>query len=133
MTYGPATLTQLVADGTYPAGTKVLTLEEGTLGNASFLAIPANAAATAGAMVVADTALTVAQQVAKADPGTWGQFTVLDDARLSDTDRAAFDALPRSPVVPAFDVLSENANPELAAAWVPELDEGWRTRIPAGR
>ena len=110
MTYGPATLTQLVADGTYPAGTKVLTLEEGTLGNASFLAIPA-----------------------KADPGAWGQFTVLDDARLSDTDRAAFDALPRSPVVPAFDVLSENANPELAAAWVPELDEGWRTRIPAGR
>lgn len=133
MTYGPATLTQLVADGTYPAGTKVLTLEEGTLGNASFLAIPANAAAKAGAMVVADTALTVAQQVAKANPATWGQFTVLDDARLSDTDRAAFDALPQSPVVPAFDVLSENANPELAAAWVPELDEGWRTRIPAGR
>lgn len=133
MTYGPATLTQLVAEGTYPPGTKVLQMEEGTLGNASFLAIPSNAGDVAGAMVVTDTALTVSQQVAKADPATWGQFTVLDYETLTAADRAVFAALPDSPVVPSFDVLSHNANPELAAAWVPALDEGWRTRIPAGR
>lgn len=133
MTYGPATLTKLVADGTYPAGTKVLTLEEGTLGNASFLGIPANANDAAGAMVVADTALTVEQQVAKADPATWGQFTVLDYEMLTDAEREAFAALPESPVVPSFDVLSRDANPELSADWVPALDDGWRTRIPSGR
>lgn len=129
MTYGPATLTKLVADGTYPAATKVLPIEEGTLGNASFLAIPVNAADRAGAMVVANIALSVEQQAAKADPTVWGQFTVLDYDVLDSDGRAAFDALPASAVVPSFDVLSENANPELAAAWVPALDNGWRIEV----
>jgi putative spermidine/putrescine transport system substrate-binding protein len=133
MTYGPATLTDLVDGGTFPPGTRVLTLDEGTVGNASFLGIPANAASSAGAMVVADVALSVEQQLAKADPATWGQFTVLDLGALGPDDRATFDALPSSPVVPPYDVLAKNANPELAAEWVPLLDEGWRTSVLAGR
>lgn len=133
MTYGPATLTDLVEGGTFPPGTRVLTLEEGTVGNASFLGIPANAASSAGAMVVANVALSAQQQLAKANPTMWGQFTVLDRDALSPDDRAKFDALPSSPVVPPYDVLSKNANPELSAAWVPLLDEGWRTFVLAGK
>ncbi|MGK4422500.1 ABC transporter substrate-binding protein, partial [Klebsiella pneumoniae] len=68
MTYGPATLTGLVADGTYPADTRVLTLEDGTVGNASFLGLPVNSDAAAGAMVVADVALSAEQQAKKAEP-----------------------------------------------------------------
>ena len=131
MTYGPATLTELVADGTYPAGTKVLTLEEGTVGNASFLGLASTSGSKAGAMVVANLALSVEQQVAKAEPDVWGQFTVLDLDQLSDEDRALFEALPSSPVVPSYDVLSENANPELAAAWVTPIDEAWRAQVLA--
>lgn len=131
MTYGPATLTELVADGTYPAGTRVLTLEEGTVGNASFLGLASTSGSKAGAMVVANLALSVEQQVAKAEPDVWGQFTVLDLDRLSDEDRALFEALPASPVVPSYDVLSENANPELAAAWVTPIDEAWRAQVLA--
>ncbi|MGE3329030.1 MAG: ABC transporter substrate-binding protein [Acidimicrobiia bacterium] len=130
MTYGPATLTKLVEDGTYPPETRVLSLSDGTLGNASFLAIPSNAAHAAGAMVVANLALSVDQQVAKADPAIWGQFTVLDLAQLTEAEQQRFAELPESTVVPSFDVLSRNANPELAAAWVPALDEGWRTGVP---
>jgi putative spermidine/putrescine transport system substrate-binding protein len=133
MTYGPATLTKLVADGTYPAGTKVMLLNEGTIGNASFLGIPVNAASRAGAMVVANVALSVSQQVAKANPSTWGQFTVLNMDALSANERAEFAALPQSPVVPPFGVLSRNANPELSAAWVPPLDDGWRAHVPTGQ
>lgn len=129
MTYGPATLTALVENGTFPAATKVLTVDDGTLGNASFLGIPANAAHRAGAMVVANVALSIDQQLAKADPKVWGQFTVLNLDSLPDADRARFDALPTSPVVPSFDVLSRNANPELSADWVPALDDGWRTKV----
>lgn len=129
MTYGPATLTDLVADGTYPPETTVLPLEDGTVGNASFLGLPANSDSVAGAMVVANVALSVEQQVAKAQPDVWGQFTVLDIESLSDDDRALFDSLPTSPVVPGYEVLSENAHGELAAGWVPALDEGWRTGV----
>ncbi len=129
MTYGPATLTGLVADGTYPAQTKVLTLEDGTVGNASFLGLPVNSDAAAGAMVVANVALSAEQQAKKAEPDVWGQFPVLDLNALSAEDRALFDALPASPVVPAYDVLSRNAHGELAAEWVPALDDGWRQNV----
>ena len=82
-------------------------------------------------MVVANLSLSAEQQAAKAQPDVWGQFTVLDLDQLSDEQRALFDALPSSPVVPAYDVLSENANPELAAAWVTPIDEGWRQLVLA--
>ncbi|MDP3207897.1 MAG: ABC transporter substrate-binding protein, partial [Rhodoglobus sp.] len=101
MTYGPATLTKLVENGTYPAETRVLELSDGTLGNASFLAIPSNAAHQAGAMVVANLALSVDQQVAKANPTTWGQFTVLDLAKLTAPEQQRFADLPQSAVVPS--------------------------------
>lgn len=129
MTYGPATLTKLVADGAFPATTRVLRLDEGTIGNASFLAIPSSAGDPEGAMTVANLALSPEQQAIKADPGRWGQFTVLDTGLLSPSDRARFDALPASDVVPPYEVLSRNANPELGSSWVPRLDEGWRTAV----
>jgi putative spermidine/putrescine transport system substrate-binding protein len=129
MTYGPATLDALVADGTLPATTKVLPLDDGTLGNASFLAIPANAGSAAGAMVVADVALSPEQQLAKADPAVWGQFTVLDLERLPAGVAAGFADLPASAVVPPFSELSDGADPELAADWVAPLEQGWRSSV----
>ncbi len=129
MTYGPATLTDLVAQGTFPQSTEVLTLDEGTVGNASFLAIPTTSGTSEGAMVVANLAMSPQQQVTKADPATWGQFTVLDQSLLEPSDQAAFEALPESPVVPSYEELSRNANPELSADWVPALDEGWRRAV----
>lgn len=129
MTYGPATLTDLVRKGTFPASTRILSLDEGTIGNASFLAIPSTSGHADAAKVVANLALSPAQQAAKADPVTWGQFTVLDQSRLDASDAAVFAALPTSTVVPAYSVLSRNANPELSAAWVAPLDEGWRRNV----
>lgn len=129
MTYGPSAVTELVANGTYPAGTKILSLDEGTVGNASFLGVPANASAAAGAMVVANVALSIEQQVAKADPSVWGQFTVVDYESLEEADKAKFDALPSSPVVPTYAELSKNANPELSAGWLPAVEEGWRMKV----
>ena len=131
MTYGPATLDDLVADGTFPPTTRVLLLDEGTIGNASFLAIPSTSGSSAGAMVVADLALSPEQQLAKAQPDTWGQFTVLDLDRIGDA-RTGFDQLPASEVVPSYEELSADADPELSAAWVPPLDDGWRREVAAG-
>jgi putative spermidine/putrescine transport system substrate-binding protein len=132
MTYGPATLTKLVRQATYPPTTRVLILDDGTVGNASFLAIPASSGSPDAAMAVADLALSPEQQAAKADPDVWGQFTVLDRSRLPVADRAAFEALPESDVVPDFEVLSENAHGELAPDWVAALDEGWRRHVLGG-
>lgn len=131
MTYGPATLTELVAEGTFPPTTRVLPLKEGTVGNASFLAIPTTSPDRAGAMVVANLALSPEQQRIKADPHVWGQFTVLDESRLPEQEQAAFADLPASAIVPPYAELSRNVNPELSSYWVPALDEGWRRHVLA--
>ncbi len=129
MTYGPTTLQDRVDDGTFPATTRVLPLDGGTLGNASFLAIPANASHPEGAMVVADLALAPEQQLAKAEPDVWGQYTVLDLGRMDRDLAADFDSLPHSEVVPSFAELSRDALPELSAGWVGPLEDGWRTQV----
>lgn len=133
MTYGPATLTKLVKDGTYPPQTTVLELDGGTLGNASFLAVPATSGNQAGAMVVANIALSAEQQATKADPRIWGQFPVVSAERLDHRQQQLFEALPTSSVVPAYEVLSRKANPELSAEWVSELDQGWRRELLGGK
>ncbi|GAB3550630.1 ABC transporter substrate-binding protein [Arthrobacter tumbae] len=132
MTYGPARLTDLVASGAFPPSTQVLTFDEGTVGNASFLAVPANAADAAGAMAVANLALSPEQQAAKAGPEVWGQFPVLDRERLNAEQQALFDALPDSPVVPPYEELSRNSHGELGSAWVTELDDAWRRSVAGG-
>ena len=129
MTYGPATLTHLVADGTFPAQTRILNLASGTLGNASFLALSKSSANQAGAQVVANLALSPQQQLIKSDPTKWGQFSVLDMKRLSKSDQLLFAKLPASAVVPPFSVLSKSANPELGAAWIAPLARDWRKYI----
>ncbi|MEX5719905.1 ABC transporter substrate-binding protein [Geodermatophilus maliterrae] len=129
MTYGPATLAQQVASGALPESTRVLPLEGGTLGNASFLAVPVNAADQAGALAVADLALSPEQQLAKADPAVWGQYPVLDPDRLPGDVAAASAALPSSEAVPPFDELSRDADPELGAGWVGPLEDGWRSDV----
>lgn len=133
MTYGPATLTKLVKDGTYPQQTQVLELDGGTLGNASFLAVPATSGNQAGAMVVANIALSAEQQATKADPRIWGQFPVVDTNRLNQQQQQLFTALPTSPVVPPYELLSRQSNPELSAEWVSELDQGWRRELLGGK
>lgn len=129
MTYGPARLTELVDSGALPDSTRIMPMDEGTVGNASFLAIPANAQDAAGAMAVANLAMSPDQQAIKADPEVWGQFTVLDVERLDPEDRARFEELPSSPVVPDYAELSGNAHPELDFDWVPALDEAWRESV----
>ena len=132
MTYGPATLPDLVADGTFPPTTRVLLVEDGTIGNASFLAIPATSGSQAGAMVVADLALSPEQQFQKARPEVWGQYTVLDPDLLPAEFRTRFAQLPQSEILPPYQELSEGADPEVDADWVTGLDEGWRRQIAAG-
>ncbi len=129
MTYGPATLTKLVADGTFPSATKVISFNEGTLGNASFLGIPKTSGSFAGAEVVANLAMSPEQQAIKANPEVWGQFTALDVLRLPAAKRSLFAHLPASKVVPPFEVISRNANPELGAGWIQPLDDGWRQNV----
>ena len=75
-------------------------LDGGTIGNTNFVAIPFNALAKEGAMVVANFLLSPEAQARAQDPRYLGAFSVLDLSKLSDDERAAFAAIPPNPAVP---------------------------------
>ncbi|MEM6487557.1 MAG: ABC transporter substrate-binding protein, partial [Pseudomonadota bacterium] len=82
-----------IANFELPDTVRSYMLEGGTIGNTHFVAIPYNASAPAGAMVLANFLMSPEAQARKEDPQHWGNGTVLDLAALSAEDRALFDGL----------------------------------------
>ncbi|NBE08805.1 ABC transporter substrate-binding protein [Paragemmobacter ruber] len=91
--FNPGRASAEIAAGNLPDSVRTFVLEGGTIGNASFVAIPFNAAHQAGALVIANLILDPEVQVRAQDPAILGFQTVLDLARLSPEDRARFEAL----------------------------------------
>jgi putative thiamine transport system substrate-binding protein len=91
--FNPGRASAEIAAGNLPETVRSFTLDGGTIGNASFVAIPFNAAHQAGAQVVANLLLDPEVQARAQDPNVLGFQTVLDVSSLSGTDRARFDAL----------------------------------------
>ena len=82
-----------IAAGTLPDTIRTFTFEGGTIGNASFVAIPFNASHGSGALVVANLILDPEVQARAQDPSVLGFQTVLNLNALAAPDRARFDAL----------------------------------------
>jgi len=91
--FNPGRASAEIAAGNLTDTIRTFTLAGGTIGNASFVAIPFNAAHQAGAQVVANLILDPAIQARAQDPKVLGFQTVLNLAALSAQDRARFDAL----------------------------------------
>ncbi|WP_407703787.1 ABC transporter substrate-binding protein [Tabrizicola oligotrophica] len=91
--FNPGRASAEIAAGHLPDTVRTFVLDGGTIGNASFVAIPFNAAHQAGAQVIANLILDPAIQAAAQDPATLGFQTVLNLAALAPEDRARFDAL----------------------------------------
>jgi putative thiamine transport system substrate-binding protein len=111
-----------VQSGLLPDSVRTFTLANGTIGNTSFVAIPYNASAKEGALVVANFLLEPATQARAQDVRQMGNFTVLDLAKLAPEDRKRFDDLPRHPALPT--------NAELGTTLL-EPHPSWMTRITA--
>lgn len=91
--FNPGRASAEIAAGTLQDSVRTFTLQGGTIGNASFVAIPFNAAHQAGAKVIANLILDPLVQAKAQDPNVLGFQTVLDLNALSAEDRAAFDSL----------------------------------------
>ncbi len=91
--FNPGRASAEIAAGNLPDTIRTFTLDGGTIGNASFVAIPFNAAHQAGAQVIANLMLDPAIQARAQDPAVLGFQTVLNPAALTPDDRARFDAL----------------------------------------
>ncbi|NUB46564.1 ABC transporter substrate-binding protein [Fertoebacter nigrum] len=125
--FNPGRASAVIAAGELPDTVRTFVLEEGTIGNASFVAIPFNAANRAGAMVVANLLLDPAVQARAQDPAVLGFQTVLNVAALPDTDRARFDALELGVATLSPDQLGK-ALLEPHASWMVKIAEDWARR-----
>jgi putative spermidine/putrescine transport system substrate-binding protein len=125
--YGPGAVGEKVKKGLYPASTREAVPESGNIGNNSFIAIPANAAHHAAAMVLAN----VLQ-----DPGTQlelykaeGIYPGIDLAKTAPAVQAQFAAVPVSPSVLPLTVLTRKVQPELAAGYLTRIEKDWKTQV----
>ncbi|MEJ6404608.1 ABC transporter substrate-binding protein [Yoonia sp. 2307UL14-13] len=93
ISFSPGEATAAIANNQLPPTARTFVLEKGTIGNASFVAIPYNSGSKAAAMVVANFLMSPEAQARAQDPDVLGYGTVLDVDALSAEDRALFDAL----------------------------------------
>lgn len=120
ISFDPAEAAAWVDAGLAPDSVRAFTLDEGTIGNTSFVAIPYNSPNTDAAMVVANFLLEPSVQARAQDARHLGSFTVLDLDALDAEQRALFEQLPSNPALPS------NADLQLA---LPEPHPSWMTRI----
>lgn len=128
LTFNPNDAANEIAARRLPASVSSWQFAKGTVGNTHFVAIPYNAPARAGALVVANFLLSPAAQARKADIRHWGDPTVLDVAKLPAAERALFNAAP----LPGQVKQTAPALPEPHASWVDPLEKEWTRRYGVG-
>lgn len=131
MAFNPSEASSLILAGRLSPSVRSFCFEGGTIANTHFLAIPFNASAKEGAMVVIDFLLSPLAQARKADERIWGDPTVLDLSRLAPEERALFEALPRGPATLPPQAL-QPALPEPHPGWMELLEELWLARYGRG-
>ena len=129
MNYEPSQFGIGVDDGTYPDTVRSYGLTDGTIGNTNYTLIPFNSPNKAAALVLQQVLLSGEAQLEKAEPTVWGTSPGIEVDRLSPELQAEFAALPQHPsVVPAAE-LAQNALPELEAAWISAIEQGWLENV----
>ena len=91
--FNPGRASAEIAAGRLPDTIRTFVLTGGTIGNASFVAIPFNAAHPSGARVIANLLLDPQVQARAEDPAILGFQTVLNPAALTPVDQARFTTL----------------------------------------
>ena len=125
--FNPGRASAEIAAGTLPDTVRTFVLDGGTIGNASFVAIPFNANTTAGAQVVANLLLEPAVQARAQDASVLGFQTVLNMAALSPADRALFQDAPRGPATLSPAELGPTLL-EPHASWMTQISDQWARR-----
>lgn len=132
LSFNPNEPSNAIANFELPDTVRSYVLDGGTIGNASFVAIPYNANAKEGALVLANFLMSPLAQAHKQDPEVWGNGTVLALDKLSEKDRATFEAIELGVATLAPDELGD-ALPEPHPSWMVRLEQDWTARYGVGQ
>ena len=123
----PSEASTAIANFQLPESVRTFVPQGGTIGNVSFVAIPYNSDAKAGAMVVANELLSPEVQLHAQDPDVLGYGTVLDMDELSEAQAEAFAELDLGMATLAPSDLGQ-ALPEPEASWSKAVEAEWIER-----
>ena len=127
ISFDPAEAAAWVDSGLAPDTVRAYTLDKGTIGNTSFVAIPYNSGSKDAAMLLADFLLEPSTQARAQDTRHLGSFTVLDLDKLDEGQRRLFDKLPANPALPSNEAL-RLALPEPHPSWMTRIADEWMRR-----
>jgi putative thiamine transport system substrate-binding protein len=132
LAFNPGRASAAIAAGEVQDSLRTHVWQGGTIGNASFVAIPYNAAHAAGALVIANLLLDPEVQARAQDPSVLGFQTVLDVAALPPQDRARFEALTLGPAtLPPAELGPVLLEPD--ATWMVRIAQDWVQRYGVAR
>ncbi len=129
MSYHPSHAQNKIIEGSYPDTVRTFVMEDGSIYNTHFTAIPFNSPNKAGAMVLADFLVSPDAQLSKYRPDNWGDFPALDLNRLSPEDKKRFKAVDLGPATLGSDRLNRVAVPEIPSAYLEALEQGWKEHV----
>lgn len=123
----PGAASSAIANLQLPDTIRTFVPAGGTIGNASFVAIPFNSGSKAGAMVVANLILSPEAQLRAQDPEYLGYGTVLDVDALSPEMKDAFAALDLG-IATLSPADLGTVLPEPHASWSTAVQDAWIAR-----
>ena len=127
LSYDAGGVGALVDKGTYPASTRETVFSDGMIGNVNYVSIPFNSPHKAAAEVVANILESPEAELEKAKPDVVGSYPAI---QMDKTPLAAqYAALPVPQSELPFTDQRKNANPELQAAWITAIENGWKANV----
>ncbi len=129
MSYHQASAQSKILQGRYKKSVRTFVMDDGSIYNTHFTAVPFNAPNKAGAMVVANFLLSPEAQLSKNNPTNWGDFTALDLSRLSTGDREKFQTLDLGAATLPLADLAKAAVPEIPSDYLEHLEKDWEKLV----
>ena len=127
MSYSPFSVASGIAEGIYTETTQTFVFEKGTIGNTNYMAIAANAPNKAGAMVAIYAI--ISGEIQLTQYAQLRELPVVDTAKLSDDELAAFDAVDLGKGVLSQAELLAHRLPEMPAKLVPIIEQIWLNEV----
>src|SRR5262249_40820001 len=127
MSYGPNFAAVGVGRGEFPPTTRTFLLEEGTIGNYNFLALPFNASNVRGALITINQ-LNSFDQLMDMSRSLGNPFP-LKLSTLTAAQRASVEALPLDPAALPIADLESHFMPEPDAEYLTRLEKEWQMKV----
>lgn len=127
--YEPSGVGLNIENGVFPPTTQGYGLTDGTIGNTNYTIIPFNSPNKAAALVLQNVLLSGEAQYQKALPTVWGAAPAIEMSRTSAAVQEQFGKIEKHPNVAPAEELAKAALPELQAAWISAIEQGWLENV----